>query len=79
MCICSWDWVETYKVQLSNDSINWVTCKNGTQDMVRRAFGFVSDLLELVDGNPPRNRLLRRTLKSLFRYLKGSQESLTDA
>ncbi|KAK0141385.1 putative carboxypeptidase X1 [Merluccius polli] len=32
--IWSWDWVETYKVQLSNDSINWVTCKNGTQDMI---------------------------------------------
>ncbi|KAG7252426.1 hypothetical protein CRUP_007444, partial [Coryphaenoides rupestris] len=30
----SWDWVETYKVQLSNDSINWITCKNGSQEMI---------------------------------------------
>ncbi|KAG7234593.1 hypothetical protein INR49_002222 [Caranx melampygus] len=28
--IWSWDWVQTYKVQLSNDSVNWQTCMNGT-------------------------------------------------
>ncbi|KAL3968556.1 G2/M phase-specific E3 ubiquitin-protein ligase [Sarotherodon galilaeus] len=30
--IWSWDWVETYKVQLSNDSITWHTSMNGTQE-----------------------------------------------
>nr|XP_015824838.2 probable carboxypeptidase X1 [Nothobranchius furzeri] len=32
--IWSWDWVETYKVQLSNDSMNWQTCMNGTQEAI---------------------------------------------
>ncbi|XP_074548049.1 putative carboxypeptidase X1 [Halichoeres trimaculatus] len=32
--IWSWDWVHTYKVQLSNDSVNWDTCKNGTEDAI---------------------------------------------
>ncbi|XP_034015912.1 probable carboxypeptidase X1 [Thalassophryne amazonica] len=32
--IWSWDWVETYKVQLSNDSVNWVTCRNGTEEAI---------------------------------------------
>ncbi|XP_030211606.1 probable carboxypeptidase X1 [Gadus morhua] len=32
--VWSWDWVETYKVQLSNDSIHWVPCMNGSQEMV---------------------------------------------
>ncbi|RVE56874.1 hypothetical protein OJAV_G00210610 [Oryzias javanicus] len=32
--IWSWDWVETYKVQLSNDSERWQTCMNGTTEMV---------------------------------------------
>lgn len=31
----SWDWVETYKVQLSNDSVTWHTSMNGTQEAVR--------------------------------------------
>lgn len=33
----SWDWVQTYKVQLSNDSVNWETCMNGTEEAVRTA------------------------------------------
>ncbi|GLD47664.1 probable carboxypeptidase X1 [Lates japonicus] len=32
--IWSWDWVETYKVQLSNDSVNWAPCMNGTKEMI---------------------------------------------
>lgn len=32
--IWSWDWVQTYKVQLSNDSISWKTCMNGTQEAI---------------------------------------------
>ncbi|XP_023141458.2 probable carboxypeptidase X1 [Amphiprion ocellaris] len=32
--IWSWDWVETYKVQLSNDSVSWKTCMNGTQEAI---------------------------------------------
>ncbi|XP_004082859.1 probable carboxypeptidase X1 [Oryzias latipes] len=32
--IWSWDWVETYKVQLSNDSVGWQTCMNGTTEMI---------------------------------------------
>nr|XP_057933516.1 probable carboxypeptidase X1 isoform X1 [Doryrhamphus excisus] len=28
------DWVETYKVQLSNDSISWKSCMNGTQEAI---------------------------------------------
>ncbi|XP_039993031.1 probable carboxypeptidase X1 isoform X2 [Xiphias gladius] len=32
--IWSWDWVQTYKVQLSNDSVNWETCKNGTEEAI---------------------------------------------
>uniref|UniRef100_A0A8C7CTH3 Carboxypeptidase X, M14 family member 1 n=1 Tax=Oncorhynchus kisutch TaxID=8019 RepID=A0A8C7CTH3_ONCKI len=32
--IWSWDWVETYKVQLSNDSETWKTCMNGTEEAV---------------------------------------------
>ncbi|XP_076002839.1 putative carboxypeptidase X1 [Genypterus blacodes] len=32
--IWSWDWVETYKVQLSNDSVNWKTCMNGTEEAI---------------------------------------------
>ncbi|KAM4724504.1 putative carboxypeptidase X1 [Anableps anableps] len=32
--IWSWDWVETYKVQLSNDSVEWQTCMNGTQEAI---------------------------------------------
>ncbi|CAJ1074590.1 probable carboxypeptidase X1 [Xyrichtys novacula] len=32
--IWSWDWVHTYKVQLSNDSVNWETCQNGTEDAI---------------------------------------------
>lgn len=34
LCL-SWDWVETYKVQLSNDSVTWHTSMNGTQEAVR--------------------------------------------
>ncbi|KAF3845165.1 hypothetical protein F7725_008328 [Dissostichus mawsoni] len=30
--IWSWDWVHTYKVQLSNDSVTWKTCMNGTEE-----------------------------------------------
>ncbi|XP_069016829.1 probable carboxypeptidase X1 [Embiotoca jacksoni] len=32
--IWSWDWVETYKVQLSNDSVTWKTCMNGTKEAI---------------------------------------------
>nr|XP_046269780.1 probable carboxypeptidase X1 isoform X1 [Scatophagus argus] len=32
--IWSWDWVQTYKVQLSNDSVNWKTCMNGTEEAI---------------------------------------------
>uniref|UniRef100_A0A8C6TZX9 Carboxypeptidase X (M14 family), member 1a n=1 Tax=Neogobius melanostomus TaxID=47308 RepID=A0A8C6TZX9_9GOBI len=32
--IWSWDMVETYKVQLSNDSYKWQTCMNGTQEAI---------------------------------------------
>uniref|UniRef100_A0A4W6DJS0 Carboxypeptidase X, M14 family member 1 n=1 Tax=Lates calcarifer TaxID=8187 RepID=A0A4W6DJS0_LATCA len=32
--IWSWDWVETYKVQLSNDSVNWTPCMNGTKEVI---------------------------------------------
>lgn len=38
---CSWDWVHTYKVQLSNDSVNWQTCMNGTAEAVRAIFCIV--------------------------------------
>ncbi|KAG9344021.1 hypothetical protein JZ751_012497, partial [Albula glossodonta] len=30
--IWSWDWVHTYKVQLSNDSVVWKPCMNGTEE-----------------------------------------------
>ncbi|XP_023286145.1 probable carboxypeptidase X1 [Seriola lalandi dorsalis] len=32
--IWSWDWVQTYKVQLSNDSVNWQSCMNGTVEAI---------------------------------------------
>ncbi|KAM9457317.1 putative carboxypeptidase X1 [Clarias gariepinus] len=32
--IWSWHWVETFKVQFSNDSISWKPCMNGTQEAV---------------------------------------------
>ncbi|XP_008312053.1 probable carboxypeptidase X1 [Cynoglossus semilaevis] len=32
--IWSWDWVQTYKVQLSNDSVDWKSCMNGTEEAV---------------------------------------------
>ncbi|KAM9354397.1 putative carboxypeptidase X1 [Pholidichthys leucotaenia] len=32
--IWSWDWVETYKVQLSNDSVSWQPCMNGSKEAV---------------------------------------------
>nr|XP_019953405.1 PREDICTED: probable carboxypeptidase X1 isoform X1 [Paralichthys olivaceus] len=32
--IWSWDWVHTYKVQLSNDSVSWRTCMNGTEEAI---------------------------------------------
>ncbi|XP_011618137.1 probable carboxypeptidase X1 [Takifugu rubripes] len=32
--IWSWDWVTTYKVQLSNDSVTWSSCMNGTQEAI---------------------------------------------
>ncbi|XP_029316092.1 LOW QUALITY PROTEIN: probable carboxypeptidase X1 [Cottoperca gobio] len=32
--IWSWDWVHTYKVQLSNDSVSWKTCMNGTEEAI---------------------------------------------
>ncbi|KAM6961102.1 putative carboxypeptidase X1 [Aplochiton taeniatus] len=32
--IWSWDWVHTYKVQLSNDSITWETCMNNTEEAI---------------------------------------------
>ncbi|KAM9777274.1 putative carboxypeptidase X1 [Neosynchiropus ocellatus] len=32
--IWSWDWVHTYKVQLSNDSVDWKTCMNGTTEAI---------------------------------------------
>ncbi|KAM8833487.1 putative carboxypeptidase X1 isoform 2-T2 [Synchiropus picturatus] len=32
--IWSWDWVHTYKVQLSNDSVDWKTCMNGTKEAI---------------------------------------------
>ncbi|XP_061107560.1 probable carboxypeptidase X1 isoform X1 [Conger conger] len=32
--IWSWDWVETYKVQLSNDSLAWKPTMNGTVEVV---------------------------------------------
>ncbi|KAG7510949.1 putative carboxypeptidase X1 [Solea senegalensis] len=32
--IWSWDWVHTYKVQLSNDSVNWKSCMNGTEEAI---------------------------------------------
>lgn len=34
----SWDWVTTYKVQLSNDSMIWKPCMNGTEEAVRMLF-----------------------------------------
>ncbi|XP_072549511.1 probable carboxypeptidase X1 [Salminus brasiliensis] len=30
----SWNWVESFKVQFSNDSISWKPCMNGTQEAV---------------------------------------------
>ncbi|XP_027855665.1 probable carboxypeptidase X1 isoform X2 [Xiphophorus couchianus] len=30
----SWDWVESYKVQLSNDTVEWQTCMNGTEEAI---------------------------------------------
>ncbi|XP_037342490.2 probable carboxypeptidase X1 [Pungitius pungitius] len=32
--IWSWDWVQTYKVQLSNDSVSWESCMNGTEEAI---------------------------------------------
>ncbi|XP_030621360.1 probable carboxypeptidase X1 [Chanos chanos] len=32
--IWSWDWVHTYKVQTSNDSISWKPCMNGTKEAI---------------------------------------------
>ncbi|XP_032402652.1 probable carboxypeptidase X1 isoform X1 [Xiphophorus hellerii] len=32
--IWSWDWVESYKVQLSNDTVEWQTCMNGTDEAI---------------------------------------------
>ncbi|TTJ38840.1 putative carboxypeptidase X1 [Bagarius yarrelli] len=32
--IWSWNWVETFKVQFSNDSISWKPCMNGSQEAV---------------------------------------------
>uniref|UniRef100_G3NN26 Carboxypeptidase X (M14 family), member 1a n=2 Tax=Gasterosteus aculeatus aculeatus TaxID=481459 RepID=G3NN26_GASAC len=32
--IWSWDWVHTYKVQLSNDSVSWKSCMNGTEEAI---------------------------------------------
>ncbi|XP_076842741.1 putative carboxypeptidase X1 [Brachyhypopomus gauderio] len=32
--IWSWNWVETFKVQYSNDSVSWKPCLNGTQEVV---------------------------------------------
>ncbi|KAL7380669.1 hypothetical protein ABVT39_022048 [Epinephelus coioides] len=32
--IWSWDWVHTYKVQLSNDSVSWKTCMNGSEEAI---------------------------------------------
>lgn len=32
--IWSWDMVETYKVQFSNDSLKWKTCMNGSQEAI---------------------------------------------
>ncbi|XP_036372729.1 probable carboxypeptidase X1 [Megalops cyprinoides] len=32
--IWSWDWVHTYKVQLSNDSLFWKPCMNGTEEAI---------------------------------------------
>ncbi|XP_042244200.1 probable carboxypeptidase X1 isoform X1 [Thunnus maccoyii] len=32
--IWSWDWVQSYKVQLSNDSVDWETCMNGTDEAI---------------------------------------------
>uniref|UniRef100_A0A4W4GB80 Carboxypeptidase X (M14 family), member 1b n=1 Tax=Electrophorus electricus TaxID=8005 RepID=A0A4W4GB80_ELEEL len=32
--IWSWNWVETFKVQFSNDSLSWMPCMNGTQEAV---------------------------------------------
>ncbi|KAK9534257.1 hypothetical protein VZT92_009313 [Zoarces viviparus] len=32
--IWSWDWVHTYKVQLSNDSVSWESCMNGTEEAI---------------------------------------------
>ncbi|XP_078134468.1 putative carboxypeptidase X1 [Sander vitreus] len=32
--IWSWDWVLTYKVQLSNDSVTWTVCMNGTKEAI---------------------------------------------
>ncbi|MCJ8739660.1 hypothetical protein PDJAM_G00049760 [Pangasius djambal] len=32
--IWSWNWVETFKVQFSNDSVSWKPCTNGTQEAV---------------------------------------------
>lgn len=32
--IWSWDWVHTYKVQLSNDSVDWKPCMNGSKEAI---------------------------------------------
>lgn len=32
--IWSWDYVETFKVQVSNDTIKWKPCMNGTEEVV---------------------------------------------
>ncbi|XP_047656424.1 probable carboxypeptidase X1 [Tachysurus fulvidraco] len=32
--IWSWNWVESFKVQFSNDSLSWKPCMNGTQQAV---------------------------------------------
>ncbi len=38
MCVCSLNWVRTYKVQFSNDSSVWQPCMNGSQEAVSLCF-----------------------------------------
>lgn len=65
----SWDWVHTYKVQLSNDSVSWETCMNGTEEAVRATFCSVfSDMRNAptVSGGPHADgkQILKRLCQS---------------
>lgn len=46
---CSLDFVETFKVQVSNDTIKWKPCKNGTEEAVCWSVYYSSFVCVLVE------------------------------